>query len=104
MLARKISASSPLPMDIVATKDYLRFIEKLERRPELSPLRSSQAFVSDSPRRHLSGSPTVITLRVMISLELAAAIVGFPMVLVSSPSLGDRYKVRPGNYDHSLVS
>ncbi|MED6219861.1 hypothetical protein PIB30_039711 [Stylosanthes scabra] len=45
----EIPASPSLPMDIDATKDYLRFIKDLERRPEPSPLRSSQASVPDSP-------------------------------------------------------
>ncbi|MED6115588.1 hypothetical protein PIB30_092049 [Stylosanthes scabra] len=51
-------------------KDYLRYIEELRRRPELSPLRSGQASVSDSPRSQPIDSLSVITLRVMISVEL----------------------------------
>ncbi|MED6188444.1 hypothetical protein PIB30_086044 [Stylosanthes scabra] len=51
-------------------KDYLRYIEELRRRPELSPLRSGQASVSDSPRSQPINSLSVITLRVMISVEL----------------------------------
>ncbi|MED6145094.1 hypothetical protein PIB30_021748 [Stylosanthes scabra] len=50
-------------------QDYLRYIEELRRRPELSPLRSRQASVSDSPRSQLIDSLPVITLRAMISLE-----------------------------------
>ncbi|MED6180445.1 hypothetical protein PIB30_010375 [Stylosanthes scabra] len=50
-------------------KDYLRYIKELRRRPELSPLRSRQASVSDSPRSQLIDSLPVIMLRVMISLE-----------------------------------
>ncbi|MED6169969.1 hypothetical protein PIB30_026151 [Stylosanthes scabra] len=46
----EIPASPSLPMDINATEDYLHFIEDLERHPEPSPLRSSQASVPDSPR------------------------------------------------------
>ncbi|MED6124819.1 hypothetical protein PIB30_062487 [Stylosanthes scabra] len=48
-LEEDIPASSSLPMDIDATEDYLRFIEDLERLPEYSPIRSSQASVPDSP-------------------------------------------------------
>ncbi|MED6143994.1 hypothetical protein PIB30_011239 [Stylosanthes scabra] len=44
-----IPASPSLPMDIDAEEDYLRYIDELERRPEHSPLRSSQAFVPDVP-------------------------------------------------------
>ncbi|MED6184383.1 hypothetical protein PIB30_046989 [Stylosanthes scabra] len=50
-------------------KDYLRYIEELRRHPELSPLRSRQASVSDSPRSQLIICLLVITLRVMIFLE-----------------------------------
>ncbi|MED6205646.1 hypothetical protein PIB30_019585 [Stylosanthes scabra] len=50
-------------------KDYLRYIKELKRRPELSPLRSRQASAPNLPRRQLIDSLTVITLRVMISLE-----------------------------------
>ncbi|MED6196761.1 hypothetical protein PIB30_050417 [Stylosanthes scabra] len=45
-----IPASSSPPMDIDAEEDYLHCIEELEYRPEPSPLRSSQASVSDSSR------------------------------------------------------
>ncbi|MED6217128.1 hypothetical protein PIB30_014790 [Stylosanthes scabra] len=51
------------------TEDYLRYIEGLRHCPELSPLRSRQASVSNSPRSQLIDSLPVITLRVMISLE-----------------------------------
>ncbi|MED6162689.1 hypothetical protein PIB30_072945 [Stylosanthes scabra] len=44
-----ISATPSLPMDIDAGDDYLRYIEELERPPELSSLRSSQASVPDVP-------------------------------------------------------
>ncbi|MED6157572.1 hypothetical protein PIB30_024413 [Stylosanthes scabra] len=45
-----IPASSSLPMDIDAEDDYLPFInDELERPPEHSPLRSSQASVPDVP-------------------------------------------------------
>ncbi|MED6135454.1 hypothetical protein PIB30_046668 [Stylosanthes scabra] len=122
-----IPASSSLPMNINADEDYLHFIEELEYRPEHSPLRSSQAFVPDSPRE-ASDNLTVITFRVMISLEFGkhhcqvrvpsvphfVSIIRdlgqrfhcchFSSVLVPSPSLGDRCKVRPGNYVYSLVS
>ncbi|MED6157792.1 hypothetical protein PIB30_026729 [Stylosanthes scabra] len=45
-----IPASPSLPMDINADEDYLCYIEELERRPEHSPLLSSQASVPDSYR------------------------------------------------------
>ncbi|MED6140227.1 hypothetical protein PIB30_091142, partial [Stylosanthes scabra] len=57
-------------------EDYLRYIKELKRRPKLSPLCSRQASAPDLPRRQPIDSLTVITLRVMISLELATAIVG----------------------------
>ncbi|MED6123236.1 hypothetical protein PIB30_047327 [Stylosanthes scabra] len=44
-----IPASYSLPMDIDAEDDYLWFINELERPPEYSPLRSSQASVPDVP-------------------------------------------------------
>ncbi|MED6124272.1 hypothetical protein PIB30_057384 [Stylosanthes scabra] len=44
-----IMASLSLPMDIDAEEDYLRYINELERYPEYSPLRSSQASVQDVP-------------------------------------------------------
>ncbi|MED6198563.1 hypothetical protein PIB30_067631, partial [Stylosanthes scabra] len=51
-------------------KDYLCYTEELRRRPELLPLHSRQASASDLPRRQLIDRLTVITLRVMISLEI----------------------------------
>ncbi|MED6188651.1 hypothetical protein PIB30_087915 [Stylosanthes scabra] len=45
----EILASSSLPINIDATGDYLHFIEDLERHPEHSPLRNSQAPVPDLP-------------------------------------------------------
>ncbi|MED6197386.1 hypothetical protein PIB30_055994 [Stylosanthes scabra] len=59
----------------IREKDYLRYIKELKHRPELSLLRSRQASVSDLPRRQLIDGLTVITLRVIISLELATSIV-----------------------------
>ncbi|MED6143992.1 hypothetical protein PIB30_011237 [Stylosanthes scabra] len=44
-----IPATPSLPMDIDAEDDYLHYIEELERPPEPSPLRSSQASVPDVP-------------------------------------------------------
>ncbi|MED6137626.1 hypothetical protein PIB30_066689 [Stylosanthes scabra] len=44
-----ILATPSLPMDIDVEDDYLRYIEELERPPEPSPLRSSQAYVQDVP-------------------------------------------------------
>ncbi|MED6205179.1 hypothetical protein PIB30_015517 [Stylosanthes scabra] len=44
---KEFPASSSLFMDIDASEDYLRFINELERPPEHSPFRSSQAFVPD---------------------------------------------------------
>ncbi|MED6213933.1 hypothetical protein PIB30_098241 [Stylosanthes scabra] len=87
----EIPASSSLHMDIDATDDYLRFIEDLERRPEHSPLRSSQASVPDSPEeasdRQSDGHNTS-------SYNLSG--VWQAPSSVSIPSLGDCCKVRPG--------
>ncbi|MED6160341.1 hypothetical protein PIB30_050587 [Stylosanthes scabra] len=74
MLARKIPRKRsllyfPCLWTLMLTEDYLRYIEGLRRRPELSPLRSRQASVSDSPWSQLIDSLPVITLRVMISPE-----------------------------------
>ncbi|MED6224299.1 hypothetical protein PIB30_082685 [Stylosanthes scabra] len=45
----EIPASSFLPMDINAEEVYQRYIEELGRRPEPSPLCSSQASIPDVP-------------------------------------------------------
>ncbi|MED6115072.1 hypothetical protein PIB30_086659 [Stylosanthes scabra] len=45
----RVPATPSLPMDIDAEEDFQRYIEELGRAPELSPLRSSQAFVPDEP-------------------------------------------------------
>ncbi|MED6194923.1 hypothetical protein PIB30_033144, partial [Stylosanthes scabra] len=50
-------------------KDYIRYIEELRRRSELPPLRSREVSAPDLPRRQMIDSLTVITPRVMISLE-----------------------------------
>ncbi|MED6135165.1 hypothetical protein PIB30_043697 [Stylosanthes scabra] len=45
----RIPATPSLPMDIDVEEDYQRYIEELGRALEPSPLRSSQASVSDEP-------------------------------------------------------
>ncbi|MED6115907.1 hypothetical protein PIB30_095155 [Stylosanthes scabra] len=50
-------------------KDYIRYVEELRRRSELPPLRSREVSAPDLPRRQIIDSLTVITPRVMISLE-----------------------------------
>ncbi|MED6165132.1 hypothetical protein PIB30_096664 [Stylosanthes scabra] len=45
----EVPASTSLPMDINPTKDYLQFIEELERHPENSPIHSDHASVPDLP-------------------------------------------------------
>ncbi|MED6216800.1 hypothetical protein PIB30_011392 [Stylosanthes scabra] len=90
MLARKRSLLHfPCLWTSMLTEDYLRYIEGLRRRPELSPLHSRQASVSDSPRSQLIDSLPVITLRVIISLELATTIVGSES-LVTGKTVIDR--------------
>ncbi|MED6203943.1 hypothetical protein PIB30_004530 [Stylosanthes scabra] len=74
MLTRKIPRKRflfhlPCLWPSIQKKDYLRYIEELRRRPELSPLRSRQASVSDSSRSQLIDSLPVITLQAMISVE-----------------------------------
>ncbi|MED6134858.1 hypothetical protein PIB30_040871 [Stylosanthes scabra] len=54
---------------LIQKKDYLRYIWKLRRRPELPPFCSRQVSAPDLPRRQMINSLPVITLRVMISLE-----------------------------------
>ncbi|MED6155723.1 hypothetical protein PIB30_007588 [Stylosanthes scabra] len=61
MLARKIPRKRsllhfPCLWTSILTEDCLRCIEGLRRRPELSPLRSKQVSVSDSPRSQLIDS------------------------------------------------
>ncbi|MED6225508.1 hypothetical protein PIB30_094403 [Stylosanthes scabra] len=74
MLAREILRKRfllhfPCLWTSMLTEVFLRYIEGLRRRSELSPLRSRQASVSDLPRSQLIDSLPVITLRDMISLE-----------------------------------
>ncbi|MED6224550.1 hypothetical protein PIB30_085231 [Stylosanthes scabra] len=74
MLTRKILRKRflfhlPCLWPSIRKKDYLRYIEELRRRPELSPLRSRQASISDSSRSQLVDSLPVIKLRAMIFLE-----------------------------------
>ncbi|MED6158866.1 hypothetical protein PIB30_036946 [Stylosanthes scabra] len=45
----RVPATPSLPMDIEAEEDFQRYVEELGRAPEPSPLRSSQASVSDEP-------------------------------------------------------
>ncbi|MED6173602.1 hypothetical protein PIB30_061152 [Stylosanthes scabra] len=45
----RVPATPSLPMDIDAEEDFQRYIEKLGRAPDPSPLRSSQASVPDEP-------------------------------------------------------
>ncbi|MED6170927.1 hypothetical protein PIB30_035892 [Stylosanthes scabra] len=94
----EVLASTSLPMDIDATEDYLQFIEELERRPEYSPIRSSNASVPDSPEdpsdRQSDGHNTS-------SYDLSG--VWQPLSSVPRPSTGNRCKVRLGFLVASLV-
>ncbi|MED6157164.1 hypothetical protein PIB30_020831 [Stylosanthes scabra] len=74
--------SPSLPMDIDAEDDYLRFINELERPPEYSPLRSSQAFVPDVP---VEASDRQSDSHDDLSYDLS----GVSQSSVPRPSLGD---------------
>ncbi|MED6134773.1 hypothetical protein PIB30_040039 [Stylosanthes scabra] len=81
--------------EIPASEDYLHFIEDLERCPEPSPLRCSQASVPDSPeeasdRQSDGHNASSYDLSGVWQEPLSGSI--------PSPSLGDCCKVRPESY------
>ncbi|MED6202427.1 hypothetical protein PIB30_105321, partial [Stylosanthes scabra] len=75
MLTRKIPRKIfllhlPCVWTSMLKKYYIRYIKELKRRPELPPFCSRQVSTPDLPRRQMIDSLTVITPRVMISLEV----------------------------------